>query len=76
MYHTIYNIREFYALAEISGEIYRLLHQQNYKVEAILNLDVGSYNILQVYDPGGKMILREPVGLSQATNLIVYSAGG
>jgi hypothetical protein len=45
------------------------------KVEALLNLDVGSYNILGVFD-SQRRLLREPQGpvsIDGATNVLVYT---
>jgi hypothetical protein len=46
-----------------------------YLVEAILNLDVGTYNIMNVFDRNGQILnnIRGPVDISTATNLLVYT---
>jgi hypothetical protein len=73
-HHAIFNIKQSVNLAEISEEIFALIADRNKKVEAILNLDVGSYNILETYDERGRPIRGAwgPVSVSEATNLIVY----
>lgn len=75
VYHIIFNVTQQCNLAQITSEIFGLLKTHNLKVEAVLNLDVGKYNILNVYDDGGKLIqdLQGPVDINQATNLLVYT---
>ncbi len=62
-------------LAVIAKDLFDLLQSRGKKVEALLNLDVGSYNILEVYDQHGNTLPspQRPVSLNNATNLIVYT---
>lgn len=75
LYHVIFNITLQYNLAEIATEIFGLLQQGNFKIEAMLNLDVGSYNIMFVYDENRNLLqdVKGTVDISQATNLLVYT---
>lgn len=75
VHHAIFNIEASYELATIAEEVYSLIASRNKKIEAILNLDVGSYNILEVYDDHEKRLnyIKGPVRINEATNLIVYT---
>jgi len=75
VYHAIYNIESSYNLAVITDEIFSITKSRNKKIEAILNLDVGSYNILNVFDRNGNMLqqIKGPVNINTATNLLVYT---
>jgi hypothetical protein len=75
LYHIIFNVTSQYNLAQIAAEIFGLLQTLNLKVEAILNLDVGAYNILNVYDDRGNLLpdLKGSVDINQATNLLIYT---
>ncbi|MEO0043247.1 MAG: hypothetical protein RL329_2695 [Bacteroidota bacterium] len=74
LYNLIFSINASKNLAAITEEIFDLLKKRNKTVEAILNLDVGSYNILRVLDANGKELeaLRGPVSIYKATNLIIF----
>ena len=73
--HIIFHIEKNYNLADITEHIFELLQSRSNKIEAILNLDVGSYNILDVYDNRSNKLraVTGPVSISKATNLIVYT---
>lgn len=75
LYHVVFNVTKQYQLAPLAAEIFGLLQKRNLKVEAILNLDVGTFNILQVYDDSGNPLpgMQGPVDVNQATNLLVYT---
>jgi len=75
VYHVIFDIPASYNLAVIAEHLFRLLTHRRHKIEALLNLDVGSYDILNVFDPSGNLLAnpRGPVDLSRATNLIIYT---
>ena len=63
-----------YALAEIAKEVWQLT-RHTWKLEALINLDVGTYDILHLYDEQ-KRVLPYPKGPRQldiATNLLAYS---
>jgi hypothetical protein len=72
VHHIIFDVHNPYSLPDITNEIFALLKKRNKKVEGLLNLDVGSFNILEVYNPNGQVLVSAPVPVSQATNLIVY----
>jgi hypothetical protein len=74
LYHVIFNVTQNVNIAQISSEIFGLLQKRNLKVEAMLNLDVGAFNILEVYDDKGNVInnLKAPVQINTATNLLIY----
>lgn len=75
LYHIIFDIPTPHNLAVIAGEIFNLCKSRKKKVEAILNLDVGSYNILNMFDQRGNLLSkpRGPVNINKATNLIIYT---
>jgi hypothetical protein len=74
LHNVIFSINVNKNLAVITEEIFDVMKLRNKKVEAILNLDVGSYNILRVMDANGKEVgaLRGPVSIYKATNLVVF----
>lgn len=75
VHHAIFNIEASYNLALITDEIFAIIASRNKKVEAILNLDVGSYNILNVFDEKERLLnnVKGPVDIKTATNLLIYS---
>ncbi|ETR67910.1 MAG: hypothetical protein OMM_04880 [Candidatus Magnetoglobus multicellularis str. Araruama] len=75
VHHIIFHIERNYNLADIADNIFQLLKTRVKKIEAILNLDVGSYNILHVYDENRNQLkdITGPVHINNATNLIVYT---
>lgn len=74
VHHIIFNITESYNLAVITQEVYKIVKSRNKKVEAILNLDVGTYDILKVFDDKGTELstIKGTQKISKATNLIIY----
>ena len=68
-------IETSFNLATIADEIFGIIAIRNKKVEAIVNLDVGTYNILNVFDANNNMLqyIKGPVDISTATNLLVYT---
>jgi hypothetical protein len=75
VHHVIFNVPNQQNLADISGEIFAMLAARGKKVEAVLNLDVGAYDILNIFDENGALLpdVKGPVDIDKATNLIVYS---
>lgn len=75
LHHIVFDITASYNLAMITQDIFDLCVSRGKKIEAILNLDVGSYNILNVFDTRGNLLScpQGPVSISNATNLIVYT---
>ncbi|MFY0606395.1 MAG: hypothetical protein JXR10_06765 [Cyclobacteriaceae bacterium] len=75
LHNVIFDIKSGYNLAIISEELFKLLKARNKQVIAMLNLDVGSYNILNVHDDKGNLDnrVKGPTSISKATNLIVYT---
>ncbi|MEN8218031.1 MAG: hypothetical protein ABFS56_17010 [Pseudomonadota bacterium] len=74
LYHVIFHIPHRSNLGVLSKEIYDML-RRNRKIEAILNLDVGSYDILKVFDHKSQLLHKMvgPININSATNLIVYT---
>jgi hypothetical protein len=72
VFHLIVNVKEPISLAMITEKVFDILKHRQYKVEGILNLDVGSYDIMEVFDLKGKRVLKAPVPISNATNLLFY----
>ncbi len=75
LYHVIFDIQKSSNLAVISREIFANRIKNGKKVEAMLNLDVGTYNILEVFTAKGKKVPGPdgPINIGKATNLIVYT---
>jgi hypothetical protein len=75
LHHVVFDIPDPHNLAIIAHDLFELLQSRRKKVEALLNLDVGSYNILNVFDPAGKRLAKPlgPVSIDKATNLIIYT---
>ena len=74
--NIIFDIPVAHNLAEIAKDIFDTFKaRENVKIISIINLDVGSYNILEVYAPNSKLIsgLKGPIPISNATNLIIYT---
>lgn len=73
--HIIFNFTSGKNLAIVTIEIFEALQKRRKKVEAILNLDVGNFNVLEVYDINGNPIpeVRGTKNVNTATNLLVYS---
>ena len=75
VHHLLFDLPRRHNLAEIAASIFGVIRAQGLRVQALLNLDVGAFNILEVYGPGGQQLPepRGPVPLARATNLIVYA---
>ncbi|MBL7813743.1 MAG: hypothetical protein JNL70_01970 [Saprospiraceae bacterium] len=73
-HNVIFSVNVNKNLAVITEEIFDVMRTRGKKIEAILNFDVGSYNILRVMDAAGKEVaaLRGPVSIYKATNLVVF----
>ena len=74
LHHVIVHITGNKNLAVITEEIFTMMKARKKKVEAILNLDVGSFDILHTYDTKGNLLtdIQGPVNINSATNLIIY----
>lgn len=74
-HHVLINITEPHMLAPLSAEIFSLLGERELQVDALLNLDVGLYDILDIYDEKGQPIsdIKGTSESREATNLIIYS---
>jgi hypothetical protein len=75
VHHVLFNFPNQQNLADISKEVFDILASRGKKIEAVLNLDVGAYNILNIFDDNGNVLndIKGPVEVDRATNLIVYS---
>jgi len=73
VHHIVFNVTSAFSLYDISQEIFSMMKKRNKKVEGIINLDVGSYNIMHIYNNTGKIIKNAPVNINTATNLLVYT---
>ncbi|MBU6303398.1 MAG: hypothetical protein KGS60_17765 [Verrucomicrobia bacterium] len=73
--HVIFNVRRPHALADISAKAFGLLQSRGLKVEALLNLDTGGQDVMEVYDEKGQVLagITGRLPISQTTNLVVYS---
>ena len=74
IHNVIFSVNVNKNLAVITEEVFDMMRIRKKKVEAILNFDVGSYNIIRVMDANGKEVaaLRGPVSIYKATNLVVF----
>ncbi len=74
-YHVLFNITEPHMLAPLSSELQAMLAERNQQVEALLNLDVGLYDILTVLDDQGAALedIRGKSDSRTANSLIVYA---
>ncbi len=72
--HILFNIQEEVYLYDIARDILSYLQSKDMKVVAMLNLDTGWYNILEVYDNDGDKYsrLQGDKPLTKATNLVAY----
>jgi len=72
--HVVFNIQRDVYLYDISKEVLEYLKEEGLNVIAMLNLDTGMYNILEVYNERGYQLDdvegEEPV--RKATNLLSY----
>ncbi|MGH6816777.1 MAG: hypothetical protein ACREC6_13850, partial [Hyphomicrobiaceae bacterium] len=73
-HHILFDLPKPHDLAELLHAVFRTLEFRKLTVEAILNLDTGAYNILQVHGEDGRILTdpRGSVDIEKATNLIVY----
>lgn len=74
VFNIIFHIEKQYSLATISKIIFQTIKKRHLKVEAMLNLDVGSYNILEVYDTNENRLSKPtaPTSKDKASNLIIF----
>lgn len=74
VYHALFDITVQYDLATASQEIFNIITSRGFKVEGIVNLDTGTYNIFNIFDERGTLLSNPigPVKIQDATNLIVY----
>jgi hypothetical protein len=73
--HVIFNVRKPHPLADISGKAFGLLQARGLKVEALLNLDTGGQDVMEVSNETGQVVpgIAGRLPLTQTTNLLVYS---
>ncbi len=73
-YNVIVHVTANRNLAIITEEVFDMMKSRNCSVEAILNLDVGSYDILKVFDANSKELgtVKGKIEISKATNLIYF----
>jgi hypothetical protein len=76
LFHVIFNIREDVALYDISYTLFHYLRNKKNEVIAMVNLDTGAYDILEVYDEENDKIEGihgdRSFSIRKATNLITY----
>lgn len=74
VHHLIYNIPHNVYLFDIAQDIINFLQNEGNEIVAMLNLDTGSYDVLEFYRENGAKLVN-PTGtmsVSKATNLLVY----
>lgn len=76
LFHVIFNIREEVRLYDISNTLFHYLREKENDVIAMVNLDTGAYDILEVYDEENDKIDAihgdRSFSIRKATNLITY----
>ncbi len=74
-YYVIFNIRTPSYLAEITMEIFSVLTRNNVRIKAILNLDTGTYDILELWNDKGHATdaIKGTVDIHKAINLISFT---
>lgn len=75
IFHVIFDIKKGVDLKEISTEILNHLKSKNIYVHSALNLDVGTYDMFNIFDQNGNKDyhVKGRIGISnRATNLLVY----
>jgi len=74
-YYVIFNIHKPSYLAEITMEVFSILSRNNNKIEAILNLDTGAYDILELRDKNNHAVghIKGTVDIHKAINLITFT---
>ncbi len=76
LFHVIFNIREDVTLYKISYTLFHYLRNKDNEVIAMVNLDTGAYDILEVYDEDEQKIDGihgdRSFSIRKATNLITY----
>ncbi len=72
--HILFNIEQEVYLYDIARDVLSYLKDKNMNVVAMLNLDTGWYNILEVYDRNGSKYddIEGDKPLVKATNLVTY----
>jgi hypothetical protein len=73
--HIVFNIRSSSSLAECAEAAFLTLRSRNYRVEAIVNLDTGGQDVIEVFDDDGRRIpaVEGRLGIGSTTNLLIYS---
>jgi len=72
-YQVIFNLTSTYTQYTASQEILSIMKNHNKKVEGIINLDTGTFNIMQIFDVYGKVIKSAPNNIEEAANLLVFT---
>lgn len=72
--HVVFNLHVPHSLAGASLDAFRMLEYRNLKVEALLNMDTGGQDVLQVFDDQGNLIpgIQGQRRVDEATNLLMY----
>ncbi|MCP5501364.1 MAG: hypothetical protein H7A25_15795 [Leptospiraceae bacterium] len=74
LHHIIFNFSSNHNLFDAAREVYSMLKIRKKKIEFIINLDVGSYNILEIYNlpKTSYSNLKGTINIKKATNLVVW----
>lgn len=74
-YYVLFNIRTPSYLAEITMEVFSILSRNHYEIHAILNLDTGAYDILELWDEHrhANATIKGTVDIHKAINLITFT---
>jgi predicted protein tyrosine phosphatase len=72
---VLFDITKQYALLDQTDDVIAMLKRRNLRVVWLLNLDVGSFNILEMYDEAGTTLARPhgPLPIASATNLLIFT---
>jgi len=68
----VLNIRENIDLYTITNRVTQILKNKKYVLESMINLDVGSYDIMEIYNQKGSKILNASLPLENAVNLLFF----
>ena len=73
LFHIIFNVTKGVYLGDITKAIFNYLNDNDMSVVAMLNLDTGAYNILNLFNEQGQSTgIHGSTNLEKASNLLVY----
>lgn len=72
--HIIFNMRKPHSLFDLTRKAFHVLKVRDLKIEALLNLDTGGQDVIELYDERRRVVseVEGRLGTGQTTNLLVY----